>query len=130
MKISQSWTVSDIAEQAGRRILITGANSGIGYQAARVLARKGAQVMLACRDSRRAERAADAIRAEMPAADVEIAIVDLASLASVRAFAQAELARQRPLHVLVNNAGVMAPSRRPRTASSFNSVSTSSAISR
>jgi NAD(P)-dependent dehydrogenase (short-subunit alcohol dehydrogenase family) len=112
MKIAQSWTVSDIPEQRGKRVLITGANSGIGYQAAGVLARKGAQVVLACRDLQRAERAATAIRAEIPAADVEIGIVDLASLASVRAFARAELARQRPLHVLVNNAGVMAPRRR------------------
>src|SRR5689334_19365306 len=75
MKIAQSWTVSDIAEQAGKRVVITGANSGIGYQAARVLARKGAQVVLACRDPQRAERAVAAIRAETPAADVEVAIV-------------------------------------------------------
>ena len=119
MKIAQSWTVSDIAEQAGKRVVITGANSGIGYQAARVLARKGAQVVLACRDPQRAERAVGAIRAETPAADVEVAIVDLASLASVRAFARAELARQRPLHILINNAGVMAPSRRWETADGF-----------
>lgn len=119
MKIAQSWTVSDIPEQTGKRALITGANSGIGYQAARVLARKGAQVMLACRDLQRAERAASAIRTETPAAKVEIALVDLASLASVRAFARAELERQRPLHLLVNNAGVMAPSRRRETADGF-----------
>ncbi len=119
MKIAQSWTVSDIPEQTGKRVLITGANSGIGYQAARVLAGKGAQVVLACRDPQRAERAASAIRAEVPAANVEIALIDLASLASVRAFARAELARQRPLHVLVNNAGVMAPRRRCETADGF-----------
>lgn len=119
MKRNQSWNVSDIAEQAGKRVLITGANSGIGYQAASVLAHKGAQVVLACRDAQRAERAASAIRAETPAADVEIALLDLASLASVRAFVQAELARQRPLHVLVNNAGVMAPLRRRETEDGF-----------
>lgn len=102
-----------------KRILITGANSGIGYQAALELARRGAQVVLACRDSGRGEEALARLRAACPQADAELALLDLASLAAVRGFAAAELARERPLHVLINNAGVMSPPRRLTTADGF-----------
>ena len=117
--MSQPWTTADIASQAGKRILITGANSGIGYHAASMLARKGAQVILACRDRQRGEDALARLNAEAPAAQAELALLDLASLASVRQFAEQELATQRPLHVLVNNAGVMAPPKRLETADGF-----------
>ena len=113
------WTTADIASQAGKRILITGANSGIGYHAALMLARKGAQVMLACRDKQRGEDALARLNADVPGAHAELALVDLASLASVHQFAQQELAAQRPLHILVNNAGVMAPPKRLETADGF-----------
>ncbi|MGF6612707.1 NAD(P)-dependent dehydrogenase (short-subunit alcohol dehydrogenase family) [Paraburkholderia sp. WSM4175] len=89
------WTTDDIAPQTGKRVLITGANSGIGYQAALTLTRKGARVILACRDKRRAEKALARLKAEVPGASAELAILDLASLASVRSFAQKELAEQR-----------------------------------
>lgn len=113
------WTTADIASQAGKRILITGANSGIGYHAALMLARKGAQVILACRDQQRGEDALARLNADAPGAHAELALVDLASLASVHQFAQQELAAQRPLHILVNNAGVMAPPKRLETADGF-----------
>ena len=91
--VGTGWTVAEIPGQAGRRALITGANSGIGYYAALELARKGAQVMLGSRDRARGEAALARIRAEIPEAKVELALLDLASLESVRAFAEAELAR-------------------------------------
>ena len=113
------WTTADIASQAGKRILITGANSGVGYHAALMLARKGAQVILACRDKQRGEDALSRLNADAPGTHAELALVDLASLASVHQFAQQELAAQRPLHILVNNAGVMAPPKRLETTDGF-----------
>jgi NAD(P)-dependent dehydrogenase (short-subunit alcohol dehydrogenase family) len=110
------WTINNLPSQIGKRVLVTGANSGIGYQAALTLACKGAQVMLACRDRQRAEAAFVRLHAAAPDARAELAILDLASLAAVREFAQSELAAQRPIHILVNNAGVMAPPERLETA--------------
>ncbi|HEY2256365.1 MAG TPA: SDR family NAD(P)-dependent oxidoreductase, partial [Variovorax sp.] len=104
---------------AGQRILITGANSGIGWQAALALGRAGAAVILACRDRQRGEAALAQLRAAAPASRPELRLLDLASLASVRRFALDELAHERPLQVLVNNAGVMAPPRRRETADGF-----------
>ncbi|MGF6605233.1 NAD(P)-dependent dehydrogenase (short-subunit alcohol dehydrogenase family) [Paraburkholderia sp. WSM4175] len=113
------WTTDDIAPQTGKRVLITGANSGIGYQAALTLMRKGARLILACRDKRRAEKALARLKAEVPGASAELAILDLACLASVRSFAQKELAEQRRIDILVNNAGVMAPPKRLETTDGF-----------
>lgn len=117
--MSHLWTPADIPPQAGRRILITGANSGIGYDAALELARRGANVVLACRDRAKGEVALAALRKEIPSADAELAQLDLALLASVRDFAASELNRQRPLDLLINNAGVMAPPKRLETADGF-----------
>ncbi len=105
--------------QEGRRILITGANSGIGFHAALKLARKCAEVILACRDRRKGEIALDRLHTEAPSTHTELAILDLASLDSVREFAAQELKRNRPLHVLINNAGVMAPPKRLQTKDGF-----------
>lgn len=117
--MSKDWKAADIRSLAGKRILITGANSGIGYHAALKLARKGAQVMLGCRDRRRGENALSRLDGDAPGAQVELAMLDLASLASVRSFAAKELAQHRPLDILINNAGVMAPPRRLQTADGF-----------
>lgn len=108
-----------MSSQDGRRVLITGANSGIGYPAARELARAGAHVLLAARDRAKGEAAISRLRAEVPSASVELAHFDLASLASVRAFAEQELASGLPLDLLINNAGVMAPRKRLETADGF-----------
>lgn len=113
------WTLADIPSQAGKRILITGANSGIGYYAAFTLARKGAHVILACRNRRKGEAALARLNAEAPGTGTELAILDLASLGSVREFAARELALGRPIHVLINNAGVMAPPTRQETVDGF-----------
>jgi NAD(P)-dependent dehydrogenase (short-subunit alcohol dehydrogenase family) len=117
--VGRGWTVAQIPDQTGRRVLITGANSGIGYYTALELARKGAWVVLACRDQARGEAAVARISAEIPAAGVELALLDLASLASVRTLAAAELARGGPLDLLINNAGVYAPKKRLETADGF-----------
>ena len=103
-----SWSAADITDQSGRRAIVTGANSGIGLIAARELARHGAAVVLACRNPAKGEAALAEVRAAAPDADVTLAALDLADLASVRAFAEA---RSEPVDLLVNNAGLMAPPR-------------------
>ena len=106
------WTADDIPPQAGRTIVITGANSGIGYEAARQLAAKGAHVVLACRDQAKGRGAIESITAAQPSASVELMELDLADLGSIRRFAAAARAASPALHVLCNNAGVMAIPRR------------------
>jgi NAD(P)-dependent dehydrogenase (short-subunit alcohol dehydrogenase family) len=117
--MSESWKAADIPSLAGKRVLITGANSGIGYHAALKMARKGAHVMLACRDRQRGENALSQLGENSPSAHTELVIFDLASLASVRDFAEQELAKHRPIHILINNAGVMAPPKRLQTTDGF-----------
>ena len=117
--MSKSWTLADVPSQAGKRILITGANSGIGYHAAFTLARKGAHVILACRDRRKGEVALARLATEAHGTTSELAILDLASLASVHEFAARQLEQQRPLDILINNAGVMAPPKRLETVDGF-----------
>lgn len=113
------WTVDQIPSQRGRTAVVTGANSGIGFHTARVLAEKGARVILACRDPKRAADAVARIREKSPSAEVETMSLDLSSLASVRAFARDFLSRGAPLDLLINNAGVMAPPSRQTTADGF-----------
>ncbi|MDH6570523.1 NAD(P)-dependent dehydrogenase (short-subunit alcohol dehydrogenase family) [Streptomyces sp. SAI-117] len=100
------WSVEDVPELDGRVAVVTGANSGIGYAAARGLARAGARVLLACRSETRGVEARDRLAGEVPGADVEFARLNLADLASVREFASAYPYGR--LDLLVNNAGVMA----------------------
>ncbi|GAA1896491.1 oxidoreductase [Streptantibioticus ferralitis] len=100
------WTANDIPDQTGRTAVVTGANSGIGYCAARELARHGAHVLLACRSEQRGKDAVDRLTCEVPSARVTHRRLDLADLASVRAFAK-DYSEDR-LDLLVNNAGVMA----------------------
>ena len=117
--MTKQWTAADIPSQAGRRVLITGANSGIGYMAALKLARKGATLLLACRDRARGEAAMARLHSEAPGAPLELVLLDLASLASVREVAAQELERGLPLDLLINNAGVMAPSKRQETKDGY-----------
>lgn len=106
------WTASDIPEQTGRVAVVTGANSGLGLITARELARAGAKVVIACRDTAKGDRAAAEIRAQVPGADLDVRALDLADLASVRSFV-ARLGGERDwVDLLINNAGVMAPPRR------------------
>ncbi|MFI7641556.1 oxidoreductase [Nonomuraea sp. NPDC049400] len=98
------WTPRTIPDQTGRVAVVTGANSGIGYVTARELARRGAHVVLACRDLERGDAALIRMRGEVPGAGLELRRVDLGSLTSIREFA-AGWDRGR-LDLLVNNAGV------------------------
>jgi NAD(P)-dependent dehydrogenase (short-subunit alcohol dehydrogenase family) len=109
-----SWSTADIPDQSGRRAIVTGANSGLGLIAARELARKGASVVLACRNMEKGEAALADVRAA-GGRDAELARLDLGSLASVREFAESQ---QGPLDLLLCNAGVMAPPR-SETADGF-----------
>lgn len=103
-----TFALADIPDQAGRTAMVTGANTGIGFEIARHLAMKGARVLLACREEQRAERAMDRIRAAVPGADLAFVELDLADLASV-AGAVDRARREDRLDLLVNNAGVMMP---------------------
>jgi len=102
------WSTADIPDQSGRIALVTGANSGLGLEIATELARAGATVVLACRNTTKAEAAAATIRATGARGAVEILQLDLADLSSVRDAAASVVAGGRPLHLLVNNAGLMA----------------------
>jgi len=104
------WTSADIPDQTGRSAIVTGANSGLGLVTARELARRGAAVTLAVRDTAKGERAADSIREAEPAAEVDVMPLDLADLDSVRGFAASRA--DTGVDLLVNNAGVMALPRR------------------
>jgi NAD(P)-dependent dehydrogenase (short-subunit alcohol dehydrogenase family) len=103
------WTAADVPDQAGRTAVITGGNSGIGFETARVLAEHGAAVILACRDAGKAKDAAARIAVTAPRAAVTVIRLDLASLASVREAADEIRASHDPLDLLINNAGVMVP---------------------
>lgn len=95
-------------DQSGRTALVTGANSGLGFQTSLELARKGARVLMACRNPSRAEDALTRLRAQVPDAAVELVALDLASLDSIEAAAEDVAGRTKTLDLLVNNAGVMA----------------------
>jgi NAD(P)-dependent dehydrogenase (short-subunit alcohol dehydrogenase family) len=101
------WTSADAPDQTGRTAIITGANTGIGFEAATVLAARGATVVLACRDLDKAKLAADRVAASAPGAAVQVQRLDLAALASVRAAAGELRDRYDHIDLLVNNAGVM-----------------------
>ncbi len=103
----QPWSADDIPGQSGRVAIVTGASSGIGLEAARVLAHKGARVIIAARDEAKGQRAVDSILRDHSEAQVELHHLDLADLASVRTFADAFLAREERLDLLINNAGIM-----------------------
>jgi NAD(P)-dependent dehydrogenase (short-subunit alcohol dehydrogenase family) len=103
----ERWTAAALPDQSWRIAVVTGANTGLGLETARVLAWRGATVLLACRDLDKAERAAALIRAEVASANVRIVHLDLASLASVREAATEIRAISPRLDLLINNAGVM-----------------------
>jgi NAD(P)-dependent dehydrogenase (short-subunit alcohol dehydrogenase family) len=113
------WTAEQITSQAGKAALITGANSGIGYQAALELARHGAHVLLGCRNEAKGRAALERLLREAPGSSAEVVQLDMASLASIRAFAEAFIGRGIALDLLINNAGVMALPKRELTEDGF-----------
>ena len=116
--MAHGWTASDIPDQSGRYAIVTGANSGLGLVTARELARAGASVVMACRNLDKGHDAIEQVRAAAPNAQVQLDELDLASLESVRGFAERYRATHDGLDLLINNAGVMASPRR-RTADGF-----------
>jgi len=106
------WSAADAPDQTGRVVLVTGANSGLGLHTTIGLARKGARVLMACRDAGRAEAALRRVRLAVPGAAAELVTLDLASLNSVESAADEVASRVDALDLLVDNAGVMAT---PRT---------------
>lgn len=103
------WTAEKLDDQTGRVAIVTGANSGIGFETARVLASKGATTVMACRNLQKANPKADEIRRAHPSASVEVMVLDLADLESVRRFTEAFRTKYSRLDLLINNAGIMVP---------------------
>ena len=116
---AQAWTTAQIPALQGKTVLITGANSGIGYQAALELARHGAHVLLACRSQQKGEQALARLLSEAPGSSAELVLLDVSLLADVRRFVAEFLTRQRPLDILINNAGIMALNPRQVTSEGF-----------
>ncbi len=105
--MSENWTVNKIPDLSGKIIVITGANSGIGFETAREIARKGAEVIVASRNPIKAERAIHTIMDEIPGAKLKYIELDLASLESIKAFARQFNSTYDRLDILLNNAGIM-----------------------
>jgi len=101
------WSSTDIPNQKGKTIIITGATSGLGKEATKVLTQKNANVIMAVRNAEKAQRVAKLILKEVPNASIEIRNLDLGSLASIRAFANGIQKDLKQLDVLINNAGIM-----------------------
>lgn len=102
------WTMQDIPDMSGKLALITGANSGLGFNTTKGLAASGAKVIMACRTVAKAESARDKILSETPGADLEIRQLDLSDLGSVKSFAESIINDGLAPDLLINNAGVMA----------------------
>jgi len=122
MSKGNGWSAKDMTDQSGRTAIVTGANSGIGLVTARELAAHGAAVVIACRDVKKGEEAADKIRVALAPngneAVLDVRALDLADLGSVREFAESIRADHDSIDLLINNAGVMAPPRH-ETADGF-----------
>lgn len=113
------WTNEDVPDLTGKRVLVTGAASGIGFEAARALAQKGAEVILADVNREGGERAVQEIRRSAHHAAVEFRSLDLSSLEAIKVFGQALLQEGRPLDRLINNAGIQPISERKTTVDGY-----------
>ena len=109
MTSNNHWTVGDMPDQSGRIAIVTGANSGIGYETARALSHKGGAVIMACRNLAKANAAAGIIQSQDPAGSVTVMQLDLGDLDSVNAFVAEFKEHYDRLDLLINNAGIMHP---------------------
>lgn len=114
-----NWTADNIPSQQGKTILITGGNSGLGLEAAKVLSRKGAHVIIAVRNLNKGNDAVEAIQKENPNAKLDLMILDLADFNSIRKFSANFHLKYSKINILINNAGVMAPPKRELTTQGF-----------
>jgi NAD(P)-dependent dehydrogenase (short-subunit alcohol dehydrogenase family) len=103
------WTKENISSQAGKIIIVTGGNAGIGFETAKAFYENGAHVILACRDLDKGQSAIDKIEKKAGAGKIDLALLDLSSLASVAEFAETFKQKYKELHLLINNAGIMTP---------------------
>lgn len=102
-----TWTVKDIPDLSGKVIIVTGGNSGLGYESVKAFAEKGVEVILACRDLTKGESAKSQIEAEGIAGKIVVMLLDLMDLESIKSFAHEFKTRYTKLDVLLNNAGIM-----------------------
>ncbi len=102
-----AWTETNIPNLNNKTIVVTGANSGIGFEAVKLFAKNGAEVVMACRSTERGQRAFDDIKAEHPQASLTLMSLDLASFQSIRAFSKQLHERFQKIDILLNNAGIM-----------------------
>lgn len=119
MSANSKWTDADVPDQSGRVAIVTGSNTGLGFQTAKVLAAHGAKVVLAVRDTDKGNSAAARIVGASPRADVTVQPLDLGSLQSIRTSAEELKAAYPRIDLLINNAGVMYPSPRQTTKDGF-----------
>ena len=117
--MTAKWSAADVPDQSGRVAIVTGANSGLGYDTAAVLAGKGAHVVLAVRNLEKGKDAADRIKAASPNAVVALQELDLSSLDSVRKAAEELRAAHPRIDLLINNAGLMYVPTRETTKDGF-----------
>ncbi|MEU3187511.1 oxidoreductase [Streptomyces sp. NPDC006923] len=118
-RTDKQWTAQHVPDQSGRTAVITGANTGIGFETALVLARRGARVVLAVRDAAKGAQAKERIVQAVPGARITVQSLDLSSLASIRAAAEALRAADFRIDLLINNAGIMFAKQLQRTADGF-----------
>ena len=114
-----AWTTASLPDQTGRAMVITGASSGIGEAASLILAARGAHVIMAVRNKAKGEAVRARILKQAPKASISLSLVDMADLASVRAFAERTNAEERPIDVLINNAGLGMQPRRAVTVDGY-----------
>ena len=116
---SSKWKFENIPEQTGKVAIVTGSNSGTGFEAAKALARKGATVIMACRNLEKTKKARSEILSEYPEATLDIMILDLSELSSVKKFAEEFDKKYQKLDLLINNAGVMMLPKKETTVDGF-----------
>ncbi|MEA1874710.1 MAG: oxidoreductase [Bacteroidota bacterium] len=105
----KKWTIKDMPDMSGKQVIVTGANSGLGYEISKALVEKHALVIMACRNIKSGENAKKRILSHTPKANIVVKSLDLASLDSIKSFSEKICLEYNRIHILINNAGVMAP---------------------